>query len=116
LKQSITTVPGEVYNFSFWLLSPGIPPNAFQALWNGNVIFDRENITIQPYTQYSFQVTATGTTTTVEFRASNGEVFLLLDDVSVTRQAIPEPATLGVLGLGGIVLACVLGRRRVLAA
>jgi hypothetical protein len=105
-----------VYNFSFWLLSPGIPPNAFQALWNGNVIFDRENITIQPYTQYSFQVTATGTTTTVEFRASNGEVFLLLDDVSVTRQAIPEPATLGVLGLGGIVLACVLGRRRVLAA
>jgi hypothetical protein len=114
LKQSITTVTGGVYNFSFWLLSPGIPPNEFQALWNDNVIFNQVNITLQPYTQYSFQVTATGNSTTVEFRASNDPNFLLLDDVSVTP--IPEPATLGVLGLGGIVLACVLGRRRVLAA
>jgi hypothetical protein len=56
------------------------------------------------YTDFSSVVSATGASSTIAFNFRNPQSFWLLDNVSVTVAAVPEPETYALLlaGLGGL--------------
>jgi hypothetical protein len=104
LSQTLTTVPGQVYLLSFWLVNPGIfanppIPNQFMAVWNGNTLFNQANMAAFSYTNLHFVVSATGTSTTLEFGARNDNDYFGLDDVSVTP--LPPPVFQSAAVAGG---------------
>jgi hypothetical protein len=110
LSQTLTTTPGQTYTLGFFLASDGGMPNEFRVDWNGVTVFDQTNIAKQGYGGYSFQVLATGPTTTLSFLARNDPGYLSFDDVTVSTgqnpPAAPEPSSLalcafGVVGLAG---------------
>src|SRR5262245_19787646 len=65
--QNLTTVAGQSYVISFWLQNDGDVPNEFQFSWGGTLIQDRVNFGAQPYTEVTFTLTATSTTTELRF-------------------------------------------------
>ena len=91
LSQTIPTTPGTMYQVSLWLNCDGSGPNEFQFKWNGTTVYDQANIAaLSDWTNLQFSVTATGTSTTVQFGFRDDSEFLGLDDVSV----VPVPVTL----------------------
>jgi hypothetical protein len=119
LSQTIDTVPGDSYDFSFWMAGNGTGPNYLQAAWDGATIFDTgDPIAEQPYTLYSFDETATGPTTTIQFTVRNDPSYDALDDVSVIDQGpatASAPDAASTLGLLGVAMAGLAGLRRKLA-
>lgn len=99
LSQSLTTVPGQSYTLDYWMRT-GAGGQAFQTYWNGNLMADLTNISPQPWTEYSFNVTATGSSTELMFGYENNENWFHFDNVSVN--AVPEPASFVLAGLGAI--------------
>jgi hypothetical protein len=95
LSQSLTTIAGAHYLLSLWLDSPdGQTPNAFQVRWNETTLFDEMNIPAIGWTNLQFLVSATGTSTFLEFGFRDDPAFLGLDDVSVLP--VPLPNVVGV--------------------
>ena len=99
LSQTIPTVPSESYLLSLWFNSPKVSqisqatsqgitsntPNEFSVSWNGNTLFDQTNIPpIRGWTNLQFIVTASGTSTILQFGERADPWYLGLDDVSVT--------------------------------
>lgn len=114
LSQTLITVPGQTYNFGFWLASDGFEQNDFTAIWDATNVLSLTSIPAMPYTFFSFSETAATSATTITFNERNDAGFLGLDDVSAVATgaaaAAPEPGTFGsclVLGLvtGGTILA-----------
>jgi hypothetical protein len=116
LSQTLTTVPGQTYNFAFWLASDGDTPNDFTATWDATNVFTQASIPAMPYTLFTFSETAAAPSTTITFLERNDNGFLGLDDVSVVptgAAAAPEPGTLGsCLALGLVTGGVLLARRR----
>lgn len=116
ITQTISTTPGSTYVFSFWLNNV-LDPTAsyFTASWNGNAVLNLtpSNDSSFNWTQFSFAVTATGSSTAIGFAGRNAPAAIFLDDVSVTVSAVPEPTTM-VAGLGalGLVLMTIGARTR----
>jgi hypothetical protein len=112
LAQTVSDTGGQKLVLTYWLASDGSTPNDFSTDWNGNLIAGSalSNIGLSGYVEYKFYVLATGSDT-LAFNERNDFGFLSLDDVSL--KAVPEPATLGLLGAG---LAGVGGFRRRRAA
>jgi hypothetical protein len=111
LSQSIPTA-GDTYDFSFWLRSVNASVGTvFTASFGADQVLNLTSSGVAfPYTFENFAVTATATTTTVQFQKTGGlGGFLALDDVSVTP-AIPEPGSLAVLAAALCGLAAI--RRR----
>ena len=104
LSQTIPTVPGGTYLLSFWEASDGSTPNVFQANWGGSpVLSPVVDDTAHDYIHYTYTLVASTASTTVEFLNRNDPGFLGLDDVSIEDQsvnAVPEPASLTLFGLG----------------
>lgn len=94
ISQVLSTVAGDSYTFSFWLSGVDGSDNGQTAYWDGNQVLNLTNFT-QGYTFYSFDVVASGASTTIAFAGYNVPSWNGLDDVSVQGQAgaIPEPAT-----------------------
>ncbi|MCX7799373.1 MAG: choice-of-anchor C family protein [Fimbriimonadales bacterium] len=120
ISQTISTVAGQQYLLSFWLAAnPDLPnstPSTKVAIVSaGNVI--NQNFSTPPrssgipnmnWGQYSLAFTALGSSTTITFASGESNaVGPALDNVSV--EAVPEPTTLALAGLG---LAAALRRRK----
>jgi hypothetical protein len=94
LSQILTTIPGRSYLLSFWLVNPAKfanppTPNEFMVAWNGTTLFDQTDMAPFNFTNMQYVVSATATSTTLEFGARNDPDYFGLDDVSVT--SIPSP-------------------------
>ena len=84
ITQTLATVPGQSYTFNFWFWSSGGDPTRdFHALWNGTEVYAEINSDAHDYEKHTFTVTATGTSTTIEFLSRNDPAWDGLDDVSV---------------------------------
>ena len=86
ISQTLTTSPGQPYLLSLWLDSTSINggiPNEFSVSWNGNVLFNQVNIGPTGWTNLQFVVTATNSSTVLQFGEYNDAWFFGLDDVSV---------------------------------
>ena len=86
LSQTITTTPGQTYTLSFWLQNEasGTQDNDFNATWNGQTLLSLTNAANSGYTQHTYTVTATGSTSTLEFSAANVPSQWDLDNISLT--------------------------------
>jgi len=104
LSQTIPTVLGGTYLLSFWETSDGFTPNVFQANWGGSPVLGPViDDPAHDYIHYTYTLVASTASTTVEFLNRNDPGFLGLDDVRIEDQgvnAVPEPASLTLLGLG----------------
>ena len=110
-QQSIATSPGQMYNVSFYLYSPGGTPNDFTASFGGVTVYTITNAGAFPYTLETGNVTATGVSSLLLFSARQDPAFWQVDDVSVTA-VVPEPGTLGLIALGALGLVGAVRKRR----
>ena len=91
LSQTIATTAGQTYTLSFWLQNEAAGTNDFRAIWNGQTLLSLSNAAQSGYTEYTYTVTATGSTTTLEFSAANGPSQWDLDNISLTANSTPPP-------------------------
>jgi len=95
VSQTISTVYGQSYTFTFTFSSDGAEGNFFQARWGNQVVMEADSMSFRPgwakfngSAEYSFIVTATSTHTKISFRGEgNGTSCIGVDDVSVTPTA-----------------------------
>ena len=83
LSQTLQTTAGQQYTLSFWLANNDSGPDDFTAKWNGTTVLALTNAPAQGYTEYTFTVTATGSTSTLEFDARQDPSHWSLDNISV---------------------------------
>lgn len=119
LSQVLSTVSGQVYNVTYSIYALGGDGTAgdgsgdyFNVTWNGNVVTGSQisdNATsFGKWIQYTVNVTGTGSDT-LALNGYNDTSYVNVDNVSVTAQAVPEPASMAALGIGLIGL---VARRR----
>jgi hypothetical protein len=109
ISQNLTTIPGASYVVDFWFFHFSGTPSSFVATFDGNTLLSLTNPTTAPFTEFSFVVTAAGTTATLAFAFHDDPGVLLLDEVSVSQTPIPAALPLFVSGLGALGL---IGWRR----
>jgi hypothetical protein len=105
ITQTLTTVIGQTYTISYWVSADH--PNLLEVTFGGSTLFNGTAPSSNNYVQFSFNSTATATSTVLAFsgqRTAGGVT--LLDDVSVTTASVPEPATwllacVALLAIGG---------------
>ena len=103
LSQTIATTASQTYTLSFWLQNEASGTNDFKAIWNGQTLLSLTNAAQSGYTQYTYTVTATGGTTTLEFSAANGPSQWDLDNISLTANGTsttPPPPAAPVISSG----------------
>jgi hypothetical protein len=112
LSQTLNTVAGHTYTLSFWLANdnPSLQnTETFSVAWDGNNVFSLPSP--QPSFGYTQEVvlnlTATGSSTVLQFAAQHDPAQWFLDNVSV--ESTPEPAT-GALGGVALVALSLAGR------
>jgi len=92
LSQTISTIPGHDYEFSFWL-RPGVIPNSFQASFGGTTVLTLTDAPSSGYIFERFIVAATSAATTIAFTATGAIVGAdwSLDRVSVQDVGTSSP-------------------------
>jgi hypothetical protein len=117
LSQTVATTPGSTYDLQFVLGNSSHSSNEFQVQFGGTTVFDQVDMTNQGYTPYQFTVTATSSSTLLQFGFRNNPGFFFLDSASLSAGAVissvaPEPSTLTLLAVGFAVLGGQAWRRR----
>lgn len=96
LSQSVATVPGQSYLLSLWLIDPtSLTTQIFDVNWSTdgstfNTLYALTNLSAFSWTNLTYVVTATSTSSTLQFAAENDQDYFGLDDVSLTP--IPKPS------------------------
>jgi hypothetical protein len=83
LSQTLQTIAGASYLLSFWVENPFADPAEFIVSWNGNTLLDTTSIDTNAWTNMEFVVSATGTSTVLQFGFQDTNNYLGLDDISV---------------------------------
>ena len=88
LSQTIATVPGTTYTVSFWLENGNNNTNGafardFSASFGGTVLLSLQSAPQFGWTEYTYQVTATASSSNLVF-AGRSDASWLIDDVVVT--------------------------------
>ena len=102
LSQRVADITGQTYLLSYWLQSDSETPNYFDASWNGTTLAGSvlTDVGVTGYNNYQFTVTGTGSDT-LTFHQQNVPTWWAFDDISLNQTAaVPEPATMTLLGLG----------------
>jgi hypothetical protein len=87
--QDVATTPGQTYQVQFWLENPGGTPSNFTASFGGETLLSLSNTNAQGYTEYTYDVTATGSSSELLFVAEQNPSYWYLDDVSVQHVNAP---------------------------
>jgi hypothetical protein len=114
ISQTLATTAGGHYELSFWLDNQSGPTNAFEVSWNGTVLHSLTDSDRFDFTRFSFAVDAVDSSSVLQFGFQQNPSYWGLDDVSVvaSSRAVPEPATLAVLGTGVLGFGLLRRRRR----
>jgi hypothetical protein len=121
ISQTVATVAGQSYDFSFWLQNDGGAPNAFAASLGGALLTTAlSNAAGFGYTHFFGTVVAASNNANLTFSFRQDPNYWRLDDVSLTSAVggVPEPASwalmiVGFLGAGAAIRS---NRRRFAAA
>lgn len=105
LSQTIATNSGQLYRVQWYLAQDTAPvtpyTNAFSASFGGTTLISLSAMPVQGYTEYSADVEALSSSSTLAFTLGNDVGEFLLDDISVGN--VPEPASwLFMLGAGAL--------------
>jgi PEP-CTERM motif-containing protein len=112
ITQNIATTPGITYTVDFWLDNRDTSgTNHMSASFAGVTVLTLTSAPAFTYTEYTFSVLATTSSSLLQFSFYNPPSWWDLDDVSVT--AVPEPGTLGLIVLGALGLVGTLRKRLV---
>lgn len=116
LSQTVATIAGQSYNYSFWLQNDGGNPNAFSASLGGVVLTALSDAASFGFTHFSGTIVAASNNAAYTFSFRQDPNYWRLDDVSLTSAVggVPEPASwalmiTGFLGAGAAIRA---NRRR----
>ena len=111
LSQTLSTSAGQAYIVDYWLAANGGSyRNEFTVSWNGTLLNSIVNSAAFSFTEFTFNVTGTGTDT-LTFGMAHPTGAWGLDDVSVTPSVTQTPIP-PALWLIGSALAGVAGLRR----
>ncbi|WP_373530685.1 DUF642 domain-containing protein [Nostoc sp.] len=86
ISQTIPTVPGQYYQLTYYFASIEEAPdleNKFKVFIGEKKVDVKKDTPYQPYTQYTLDFKAKGTSTQIKFASKAKYGFLYLDDVSV---------------------------------
>ena len=113
LNQVFDTVPNQQYRISFWVAMTASSGSQFglnpewdaggsndQTMGANAFYYHPTNSPAVPYTFFSFIETASSTSTSMYFHGADSTGAVLIDNVTVA--AVPEPATLGLLGVASV--------------
>ena len=119
LSQTLATTPGQTYTISFELALHSGHYDAFSASFGGTTLLSLVNDESDfGYTLETFTATATSSSTLLSFAGRNTKGLWDLDNVSVTADGVPEPATWAMMlvGFGGLGAAMRSRRKQIVTA
>jgi len=121
ISQNLATVAAQTYSLTFWYdlgtCQGGCGAEELKVLWDGGTVFDLSTTTSASTDPGWTQATVNGlvastSSTPLEFIGRHDPAALGLDDVVVdTSSAVPEPASMALLG-SGLAALVVLRRTR----
>jgi hypothetical protein len=110
VSQALATTAGQLYDISFaFSPRPGVASNVLEFYWDGSLIdtltADGSSLGQTSWTYHQYLLAATGGSTLIAFKAAgvDDSFGTLLDDVQVTPSAVPEPSSLALAGVCGLV-------------
>ena len=110
-QQTLATVAGATYTFSFDLANDGGTFNSVDVQFDGASVLSGTNLNGFGFTPNSYSVIASTASTTISFAFQQDPAYYYLDNVSVVQSSVPDGgSTVALLGVG--VLGVVALRRK----